>query len=376
MTRLELLLGYTPARVRDSWKNLGQQVVSNIIRVYTKFTLFQINEATSALYHCLVFCDSDLTVPDSFSWINYTIADRSVGTIQDNNFIISPNFHIVLTATELGDITDPYDTTFIPFQEVVDDIVIIDDDELNRILIEAGVPFINLQELEYDRDSILRYMVYPALQKFYKFFPLVKIETQYLSNSSFAVPLPQGAIGCARVNMIPGLPTNQANSHAPNNPLLFWIDEIVLNANAPAASFNTPGIVGNRRQGYQGNNFATFVLERAVRQGIQNYSRRTRIHFDVVNGQVTGYCNMRGFADFYFTYMSNDWSMIPNARLDEVRNLCKANVLRAFAMLRMQAKSDMPGVIDYSQFLTRADQLEEQVVELWQSATKAPLVRT
>ena len=371
--RLEVLLTYTSAQIRDTWMQMGSQEISNLSRVYTRNTVFRIVEATSPLNGCIFFCDADYTISPTFTWTNMLVADITSGTIIDNTtYIIDPHFFIVLTQAAFLAITAPYNASWVPFQETnTNSKVIIDDDDINRILIDIGVPFINLKELEFSRDDICNYMIWPAMQVFYKWFPIETIGSYALPDANFKIAIPNWAMYPIKAMLNPGYPVGPV----PNNPLYRYFDEVLMSI-SPRGAFSTPNINSSRRQGFVDTmSFSTYILERAARQGIINYGTRQRIRFYVQQGYVTGYTTRRGVLEITWGSMSNYWSDIPYNRQDEVRDLAKAYALRAFAMLRSQAKSDIPGTINYEHFMSRADILEQRTIELFQMAAKAAIVR-
>jgi hypothetical protein len=372
MTRLEILLSYTPNRVRDTWISMGQQEVDDNVRVYTRNSVFRCVTAASALNGCILYCDSDITVSSDFDWVNYSIANLSTGDIQDNNFIIQPNIHIVLQQSDYQQITVDYDPTFIPFQETELDLpVIIEDTEYNKILVEAGVPFINNDELEYDQNDIMELMIKPAMFEYFKWYPIITIQRYGMTDTNFSIPIPSWAFTAQRVYINPGYPI----SNVQGNPLARYFDEVLMSI-SPRGAFSTPNINSSRRQGFvDTGSYATYILERAARQGIINYGTRTRIRIFIQQGMVKGYSTKRGVLEIEWASNSVNWDDIPFNRQSEVRELAKAYVLRAFAMLRLQAKSDVPGTINYEQFLTRADTLEEKIIKLWQESTKTVAIR-
>jgi hypothetical protein len=376
LPRLSVFRTYAPNRVRDTWYSAGQLEVNDDTRVYTRYSVFRIVHPTptTPLNGAIIFCDADYTIPTSFSWVNMVLSNTTTGQIMDQNtLIIDPHFTLIITQTQFQAITEAYDPTFIPFQEPsANDLVAIADDDLNQILIEAGVPFINLSELEYTRDQIINYMIFPAVKEFWKFFPIITVGQYPLADSNFTVPIPTWAFAAIRAYINPGYPI----SNVKGNPLLRYFDEVLMSI-SPRGAFSTPNLNSSRRQGFvDTQSYATYILERAARQGIINYGTRTRVRIYMQKGNVVGYSTKRGILEIEWGSMSNQWTDIPFNRQTEVRELCKAYVLRAFAMLRMQAKSDLPGIIDYSQFLERAKELEERVITLWQASTKSVLVRT
>jgi hypothetical protein len=50
-------------------------------------------------------------------------------------------------------------------------------------------------------------------------------------------------------------------------------------------------------------------------------------------------------------------------------------VLRALGMLRSQSRSDLPGSIDYDLFMSRADEIEDKIIDKWEEWTKVSITR-
>jgi len=372
MTRLDLLYSYTLAQRRDAWISMGQQEVDTFTKTYTRNSLVRVMPAGVPLNGCIVFVSNDF-VDETFSWADWTLDNATTGTIINSSLIINPHLHVVVTADQYQDLlSTDFDPSFIPFsEESLTDAVVIDDDDFTKILIEAGVPFINIEELEFTREQILQNMILPAVQEYFKWFPIITVGRYGLSDTNFSIPIPNYAFTAVRAYVNPGYPI----SNVQGNPLIRYFDEVLMSI-SPRGAFSTPNLNSSRRQGFvDTQSYATYILERAARQGIINYGSRTRIRIYIQEGKVVGYSTKRGVLEIEWGSMSNKWEDIPFNRRFEVRDLCKANVLRAFAMLRMQAKSDLPGIIDYSQFLTRADILEQKTIELWQVSTKAAIVR-
>ena len=371
--KLSTLFTYTPAQVRDTWFSMGQLEIDNRTRVYTRNTVFRCVEATAPLNGAMFYCDSDYTLNPNFTWTNMMVEDINSGTIIDNTtYVVDPHFFIVLTQTAFLAITSPYDNSWVPFQEVNSNSkVIIDDDDINRILLDIGVPFIKVAELEYSRDDICNYMIFPALQVFYKWFPIETMANYPLPDATFNIKVPIWAFGAGRIMLNPGYPVGPV----PGNPLYRYFDEVLMSI-SPRGAFSTPNINSSRRQGFvDPMSFSTYILERAARSGIINYGSRTRIKFFQNQGYIKGYCTKRGILEITWLSMSNFWSDIPMNRVDEVRDLAKSYALRAFAQLRSQARSDISGAINYEHFMSRADLLEQRTIELWQAASKAAVTR-
>lgn len=265
-----------------------------------------------------------------------------------------------------------YDSSFIPFQEQsILDPIDIPQDEFDKIMLESGVPFIDINELEYSRTDIMRLCIKPAMVEFFKWFPIITLQRYGLSDATFSIPIPNWAYGAGRVFVNPGYPI----SNAVQNPLLFFFDETLLSI-SNQGGLSVPNLNSTKRRGFvDTQNYSTFVMERAARQGIVNYSTRTRVRVQIQQGNIVGYTTKRGVLEVEWTSNSTDWDDIPQNFWSQVRDLAKAYVMRALAMLRMQNRADIPGTLDYTRFLERAEKLEEATLELWKSSTKPTIVR-
>jgi len=204
MTRLEALLSYTPSQKRDSWITLGSQSIDGFAKVFVKGTLFRLLESGPDinLNGCLFYVLDNFT-DTAFQWENYILDDAVTGQISKNS-IAHPQLKCILTNVEFNAITEDFDPDFIPFQGA-DQAVIIEDDELENILFEVGVPFITLEELEFDREQILKNAVLPAMKEYFKWFPIIEIQTFPMgAGGRFDIDMPPYAYTAQRVYLVPG----------------------------------------------------------------------------------------------------------------------------------------------------------------------------
>lgn len=372
MTRLEILLSYPLNKRRDAWLQLGQAETENDQKVFVKGTLLRVTQpgAGVPLNGCIIYVNEDFTDPN-FTWNGYFIEDLSKGYIKQNN-IISPYLFIVLTQAQFQSIAEPYDPTFIPFKDAEESATVkITDEEMNIIFTEAGVPFITFEELEFSRTQLIDNVIRPVIQEYYKWFPNLSVVGYPLSTNEFTIPVPEGAYAAHRVYVNPGYPL----SKNVGNPISRYFDEVILSTSSQG-SFANPSLNWRKKQGFvNSQSFSTFILERAVRQGVINYGARTRVRVDHVGNFIKGYSNKMGMLEVEWAYASDDWNDIPFNRKTEARELATARILRALAMLRTQVKTTDMGTIDYSKFFERADKLEEKVITLWREASKVTLLR-
>lgn len=376
MTKLELLKTYTPKQIRDSWANMGSTIIDNTCRYFNQDTLVRVMQVGSPLYGSIIYVGQAGLIDTDFDWLEYSQSEPPTGSdIQNTLAIIHPYFQVVLTGVQFDTITDPVDTTWVPYSDPLLNLPVqIPNDELEKILIDIGVPFISIDELEYSKDQILRLMIQPALDQYFRYFPIEKVYTWGTYAPDFDIEFPEGAVSVVRASNIPGLQGTGGPSQGPNNPLLFWYDEIAQN---PAGGMSMGYSTHSRNKMFRPNeSMSTLILERAVRAGMGNYMRRRRIKVYTEGRRVRGFCTERSTLEIVFGYSSSNWDDVPHNMKPQVRDLAKAFVLKAFGMLRSQARSDIPGTVNYDRFITKGEELEKTIIDLWQQATKAIVIRS
>ena len=377
--RLLSLQSYTPNRIRDTWVSLGSQTLDYTPRLINRNAVFRLVSSAvtpGPLNGGIFFCDADVSLPSTWNWATMRVNDTTNGTIVDTNTgIVSPHIFLVLSGADFSAITIPPDNAFVPFQEgglagvgsSPNAQVIIDQLDLNQILLPLGVPFIHIEELEFTQDDILNVMVLPAMKQFYKWFPIIEMGIYPLQNYQFEIDVPAWAQTCVRAYINPYGPVSGNNV---GSPFAYWAEQVMSMPTMGGGS--SPGFNSHRRPGMANTmNTGTYILERAVRQGVINYATRTRVKTFIQQGKLKGHTNKFGMLEVEWGCFSNQWADIPFNRLDEVRKIAQAYVCRAFGMLRMQTRPDISGVLDYQQLLTLADKYETEVITLWQEASKS-----
>lgn len=371
MTKLEAIRQYSDARIRDTWMYYGGKTLSTDNLQFLANDIFILNAPGMPLDGSICMSTKEVieTVPPAWGMFDRYEPTTTRSLINRDTSIVHPYLYCLIDAAQIAAIVDPYDPGFIPFPDI--DPIEITEEDLNVILLEAGVPFITKEELEFTRDQVLSLMIKPAMKEFFKWFPIITIEVTALTGALISRPIPPYAFGVQRAWVNPGYPVNQ-NIH---NPVIRYFDEVML-ASSSRGAFSNPSINYKKKQGFVDTQaFGTYILEKAVRQAAVNYSSRTRVRVDVQAGMVKGYCNKTGMLEIEWAQMSNRWQDIPFNRQPEVRDLCKAYVLRAFGMLRSQQDSASPGKLDYSGFIARADKLEEGVKALWSTYPRNAIIR-
>ncbi len=326
----------------------------------------------------LVYCEASLYAKDALPWANAIVNDETQGLFCFNENIITPHFRLLLTAQELLNVSAiETDYTFVPYSDTETSDINIPQGELDIILTEVGVPFVLYEELEFSRSAILNNMIKPAMQEYFKYFPISKpklyTNISYVGYNQFEIPLPENAYGALRAFVNQG---SVGKGGAGSSPFFFYATEVAASGFGSSWSPNRNN--SQNAPGYANlQGFSVMALDRAARQGMINYSTRIEFHIELKGDKqvLIGYSNKIGPVEVHWAMGSNDWRAIKFDRLSDVRKLATAKVLRALGMLRSQAKTDIPGNIDYAGFITRAKELEDEVKKTFEELPKVAIVR-
>jgi hypothetical protein len=388
-TKYDILKGYADAgeigRIRDTWKNLGGSIITKDSKTFIKDMVYKVVLSSSIKFRkgpldgAYVLCEVSSYGDKDIDFAVVEIQEESQGIFCFKNNVATPFFRVILMPSRADDIIeDTYDPGFIPYNETETALINITDLELQTIMVEAGIPFITWDELEYSRAQICNLMIKPALEEYFKYFPhIVPMLSGSYSTAGveISVPFPEGAYGVCRAWVNNGY----MGGGSPSNPLHYAMSELTQGGNPTGGGGGFRG--GSSKKSSPGfanlQHFGVQSLDMAAKQGIANMNTRFHVrvekHGDI--NMVKGYSNKTGPLEIHWAMMSNNWKHVEFNRLNEARGLATAKVLRAFGMLRMQAKSDTAGAIDYTGFLTRADALELKTLAFWEGIPRTPLIR-
>lgn len=367
-TKLEILQTYTDEQKRDSWVALGSNVITDTTRTAVRGQIYQVQIPASGFNNALVFALEDYLASEPLDWVTASLVDADRGEIsfQPNGDIISPIYRLILTGTDFLAITAPVDLTFVPFLDEFQDTaqVLIPDEELDVILRSVGVPFILYDELEFSRQQIKDLAIRPAFQEYFKWFPKRERYTYPIAyNSVIEEQFPTGAYEILHIAVNQGIARGQIR-----NPLLRYFDEVIWTANNPSvyASRST----GSPRT--QVGDWSSMLMNRAERQALVNYATRVHHHTEWRDGvkYLVAYSNKLGSLEVHYAFESLNWADTEFARRPELRKLCEAEILHTLGSLRSQVKTDIPGAMDYRDWVTRADTIRKDVQADWKSIVK------
>lgn len=238
--------------------------------------------------------------------------------------------------------------------------MIISDQEYFEILTEVGYPVVKEDDLEFTQEEIKNYFIFPALREFFIWFPKIQIQSVYVS-SEFSIDFPDDdtyGIVDARIS------TATSGNGRTGSP--FMNSVLFKQGGMSSHKYGTDNDYGISEARY---------MERAFTKASQNYVRAKSIQVDHANRKLKGYTTVNGELMIDWAKSSQDFNDVPFIRKTDVINLAKSKVLKGFSMLRSQLSSDVGVEFNTSDFLSRADDLENKVMDKWKSISKVTIHR-
>ena len=370
-TKLQILQSYSTRRIRDSWVALGSNTIKQSTKIYNQNMIYKVDVESSPLNGYLLFCKAEYI--GNLDWTSANIINSYTGEITFGNKIVSPNFNEVLTASDLNSITEPVDENFIPFQEEYNKtgVVKISDADYELCIRSIGYPYITEDELEYSREDIINLAIKPALERYFKWFPKIRIETTAVSGEEQEVPYPSDAYNVVFFSIQQGSMIGSA--YGIQNTLLRYWDEALYSATGLGSTI-TGNYTGIYPPQTQTSNINSWLSGRTAQQAFVNWSTRWNVHtthHDDGSKWLAFYSNKGGQAEIHWAVQTLDFNDVKFERRPEVIKLCNAEVKKLFGTLRFQAKSDAPGLIDYTNWIKDADTEIEDVDKIFREIQKS-----
>lgn len=374
-TRLSILRQYTDTQLKSSWSSLGSLYITSKLKALVKDNLYIVDPESypqSAAAGYLIYCEKSYT--GALNWDQVQLGDKVYGELLFEDDIVSPYVVYLASAADLN--AAAIDESFVPFASDTykdSDAIVIPDEEYDIIMSGIGYPFITDEELEYPREDIIRLAIKPVLDEYSKWFPEVHVNSYFVGANLIEENFPtlegQEPFEVVRYSLQQN--GSSAGIGSITNTLLWGLTDGYLYGNTTGGGFSYSGI--NSGNPGLGTGFETYSTTLASKQGVMNYKRR--VHFEQFVRQdgtryFEAYSTIPGTLQVWFGYRIHDWSRIDLARLPEARQFATANVKKLFVNLRSQAKSDIPGNVDWGSWKSEADSEIDRVRSDWKTLTK------
>ncbi len=238
--------------------------------------------------------------------------------------------------------------------------ITISNEKLEEILIEVGVPILEISDLPYTETQIRTSFIYPAMREYFKFFP-IEDQIEYSIGTSFEIPFPDtDTFNVSDVRLI----TNIASGGQTADPFVNSLN--VLSVGKSSGRYGTQ---------YDYNLSKTYGMERASMSANINSQMAFKYKVDKVNRVIKGFSNVAGKIAVTWAKMSLDYDDIPFSAEMEVQQLASSNLLRGWGGLISMQSSTSESDLDPGYFMDRSQELRDEVYKKWTGFTKAVVLR-
>ena len=233
--------------------------------------------------------------------------------------------------------------------------------KMKRILSPIGYPVVRLEDITGDlmtETDVIEQLIYPAIQEYYEYTPIVDKQS-YSFAYQFSVDFPdETTFGIVSHKFLDGLEGGRTASPFMNS-ILYQVET-------------------SKRQYGTKNHYdmtSAIMMERAEHKAYSQSQQANKINLDKRNKKVSGYSNSGSRVEIAWAKWSDDWADIPFEDENDVIKLCQSNVLQFFGDLRNQETGSLPTELSGDDFVSRAEDLREAVIEKWQNRTKGAIIR-
>jgi len=235
---------------------------------------------------------------------------------------------------------------------------------IKRIMMELGFPIINFEDLGITETDALELFIFPAMQCYFSYNPK-QSKTSHRITGKVEIPFPnENVFGVLQARVAPN----------GNSEQISGIGSMQFNPFRPQRSLVNGGR-GNKMNPYENPYYRPEVLlsEKMAQTSYISLSKAGNMDIDRDARVLRGFSSYSGELIVTWAECSADWKDVRFEHEGDVVNLAKANALRYFGMLNSQADPNTGVQMNSDQFLSRANEIEEKVLEKWQGRTK-PLV--
>jgi hypothetical protein len=235
---------------------------------------------------------------------------------------------------------------------------------ISRVMAELGFPVVSFEDLGITENDAIELFIYPAMQIYFAYNPK-QYKTNHVISGSVEIPFPtEDTFGVlqARVAVEGGGKTLLEGTVKYN----------------PFRAHRYRSVEGANRFNLYDNPYYTrdvYLSERMARMSYMSLSKAGNMEIDRDNRLLRGYSTIGGELVVTWALCSSDWKDVRFEHEPDVVNLSKAHALRYFGMLNSQMDPNAGVQMNGEVFISRADALEEAVLEKWHNRTKIVVMR-
>jgi len=236
---------------------------------------------------------------------------------------------------------------------------------INRVMAEVGFPILSFEDLGITERDALELFIFPALQYYFAYNPK-QLKTSHKINGTVEIPFPnKNVFGVLQARVA----INGSNSHVEG------LGVGAYNPFRPQYLFGAQGIGNGMRNSFKDPYYRpeVYLSERMARMSYISLSKAGNMEIDRDARVLRGFSTLGGELVVTWAECSLDWSDVRYEHESDVVNLAKAYALRYFGMLNSQMDPNAGVQMNGEAFISRADSLEEKIMEKWNGKI-APIV--
>ena len=222
---------------------------------------------------------------------------------------------------------------------------------VDQVSADLGVPILELEDLGLNRDKLVNIAIVPALRLYWSYYPLI-LKQEYPIVGFIDLEFPNEevfSVAMARVA------TLQNDTKLGRNP---FINEAILRKWGSSRSY---GKTPDGRDPYQ--RASLLISEYSESQSYINLSRAGNFNIDIENRRLWGYSNVQGNLVINWAMFSRDWGKVRFEHESDVVDVSKMYALRFIGGIRAQSDPNTGVTADGSTFISRADQIEQDIIK-------------
>ncbi len=238
----------------------------------------------------------------------------------------------------------------------------IPEQDFNVIMSAVGYPVITIDELSnkaMTRKDIEDNLIYPAMEEYYRYFPLENTQECYISGD-YSIPFPDdetiGVVDARNVLRTFG------GQGSPNSPFLL---ELMV-SRARGTTYGT-------RNDY--DFFQAKQFNRLETQGVLESVRTSKYKVNYEDRTLEGFTTVAGRLKVTWGKIGYDFSKIPFKHKRDVIRLSQAYILQFFGSILQQAAAQVPVDVSGDSFVERAEKLRDEVITRWKEFSKVVIIR-
>jgi hypothetical protein len=245
--------------------------------------------------------------------------------------------------------------------------ILISDKSLNEIKMGFGYPVIDGEgDYLFNDVQIKDYVIAPALETYFNYFPIKEIETFTIgSQSSTTISLPDQFFGIVDQKFIPQSSTQSMITGPTGNA--FYTESLITNRGYGMGRFGTPFNFGYAKNTY---------LRKFYNDSVQNYNKIWYTKIDYENSELYMYASIPGKIDITWGLYTNDFdNATPLRKRQELISFCRSLYKKKIGEIISLQNSGLPEQIDFDRLIDSAEEEIERLKTKWADEGRVTVMR-